>query len=233
MRYFQILCLVLLMGSPVAAQSSWDIPSRHGEILIDGYLKEWDGIPALTIAPSVAGLRKGGEFSGDSDVSLKVQALWDPRVLYLALTWKDDVWDVEEVSRENAVWIDAKKKRRDRMFFFDYLKFHIRDADYDYTFWLSPRVDETGPFFWCRLLEGYKGMERATASPMVTARQEDGTVTMEVMLLWKELKIDPKPDRAIPLTLILSDSDLPGRMLESKLNALKWVAWRGEVNLLP
>ena len=231
MRYFQIICFFSLLGVPLAAQPAWNIPHRDREILIDGFLNEWGDVPGLLIAPSVEGLRSGGQFNGDEDASLKVQALWDAEFLYLGLTWRDDVWDVEEVTRQNAVWIDSDKKRRDRMYFFDYLKFHIRDADYDYTLWLSPRAEERGPFFWYRLLEGYKGMERATASPMITAREGDGQVTIEIMLLWKELKIEPKPGRPIPLTLILSDSDKPNRVMESKVDSLKWIAWRGEVHL--
>lgn len=222
---------LLLFSQLIFAQSRWEIPRRDRDVLIDGFLREWSGVPALSLSPGAAGLRSGGTFES-GDVDLKIQALWDDQYLYFALTWIDNVWDVEEVTRRDAVWIDPEKKRRDRMFFFDYLKFHIRTSDYDYTLWLSPRVEERGPFFWYRLLEGYRGMERATSSPMVTSREAEGGVTTEVMFLWKELKLKPDRKEALPVTMILSDSDNPGRLLEYKLDYLKWLAWRGGVFLV-
>ena len=118
------------------------------------------------------------------------------------------------------------------MLFFDNLKLHIRKSDYDYTMWGSPRAHDEGPYFWSRLLEGYGGMERATSAPMVTARNHGGHVTMEVELLWKQLRIKPDKKRLLPLRLLLADADLPGKQLETKLKDLKWVGWRGQLKIV-
>jgi hypothetical protein len=223
------LTLVLLACGHAAhdllAQAEWTVPRRDREILVDGFLREWQGVPALELSPSLAGISREGEFK-EGDLRVAVQALWDEQYLYVALTWQDDTWDVEEVTRRDAVWVDAQRKRRDRMLLFDYLKFHVRQSDYDYTFWVSPFHQEKGPFFWHRLLEGYRGMERAAGTPMITARElDDGRVTIELMFFWKELRLRPKD--GFPLTLIVADSDLPGRLPEYKLGFLKWIQWRG------
>lgn len=222
-----------LLLTPAVEAAEWEIPQRVLEVRVDGSLDEWDGVPRLILAPDIPGLRSGGEFSGPSDVHLTLQGQWDREHLYLAVTWRDDRWDVEEVRRRDAVWLDPRGQRRDRMLFFDYLKLHIRQADYDYVLWLSPRVEDRGPYFWCRLLEGYRGTERASMNPLVTARTgEDGTLRMELMFFWKELRKKPDEDKPLPLTLILADSDSPGAMLETKLERLKWLAWLGELRFL-
>lgn len=226
--FSNLLMTSLLAGAlavEVAAQTDWTVPRRTQDVLIDGYITEWEGVPAIELKPGSSGVTAEGEFK-ENDVSLRIQAQWDDQYLYLALAWRDDTWDVEEVSRREAVWVDGGGKRRDRMLLFDFLKLHIRQANYDYTAWLSPRHQEQGPFLWNRLLEGYRGMERASASPMVTAREhDDGSVTMELMFLWRELR--QKPKDGFPITLTLADSDLPGRLPEYKVGFLKSLTWRG------
>ena len=66
---------------------------------------------------------------------------------------------------------------------------------------------------------------------MITGRFRDNKVTMEIMFYWKELRIKPKPGTVIPLKLIVADSDLPNGVLESKLDNLKWLEWRGKISL--
>jgi hypothetical protein len=183
------------------------------------------------LSPEESNLESGGDLT-PSDVHLEIQMLWDKEYLYLGLRWRDTVWDIEEITRRDAVWVDQENRRRDRMFFFDNLKFHIRKSDYDYTFWISPRVNEEGPYMWYRLLEGYGGMERATGSPMVTAREIDGEVTAEIMLIWKQLKLEAKEGVEYPLALVVADGDFPGRLLDFKLDHIKWLGWRGSMKLI-
>lgn len=231
MRLVFLLTSVLLPMSSLWGQQVWTIPHRAHEILIDGKLDEWNSVEGLLLAPGEAGLRSGGEFV-QGDVNLRIKAIWDEAYLYIGINWSDNTWDIEKVSRKDAVWIDSQhKKRRDRMTFFDNLKFHIRKTDYDYTLWLAPRIDERGPFHWNRLLEGYRGMERATGRPMISARSDEDTATLEMMLIWKQLKLKGKAGETFPLTLLIADSDFPGRPLESKVGQLKWLAWRGSVLL--
>lgn len=230
MRISSLLFVFGLLMIPMFAQSNWTVPRRDRDILVDGDLQEWTSVAVLDLSPQATGVQPGGKFH-DQDVDLRVQAMWDDDSLYVALNWSDDVWDIQEVTRRDAVWIDPDKKRRDKMYFFDYFKFHLRDAEYDYTLWLSPRSKDEGPFEWCRLLEGYRGLERATANPMISARSENGRSTIEMLLSWSELRLKPDDLTKIPLTLIVSDSDDPGRIIESKLENVKWLAWRGMVSL--
>lgn len=229
----RLCCLlnVFFLFNGVFAETAWEIPEREIEILLDGFLDEWVDVPSKILVPGDDSLLSGGEF-GEGDLQVKVMALWDKEYLYLALDWKDDVWDIRDVPRREAVWIDPEGTRRDRMFFFDNLKFHIRKSDYDYTMWVSPRAHDEGPYFWSRLLEGYGGMERATSAPMITARNHGGRVTIEVELLWKQLRIKPKKDRGLPLRLVAADADLPDKRLETKLGQLKWVGWKGQLKFV-
>ncbi len=231
MRSLLVLLVAVTCVVPCSAESWWEIPYRDRAILIDGHLDDWEGVPSLVIAPGLDGIRSGGNFS-DGDLKVVVQALWDKEYLYLGITWTDNVFDLSEISRKEAVWVDDEGRRRDRMFFFDYLKFHIRKSDYDYTLWLSPRANDEGPYMWYRLLEGYRGMERATGQPMVSAREQDHQATLEVMLLWKELRLKAKKGVELPLTLILADGDDPDRLLEYKAHHQKWLAWVGKIRIL-
>jgi hypothetical protein len=190
MKKISVIPIVIVLTAAFSfSQQFFEIQESDREILIDGFLKEWEGIPALKLAPGENGIKTGGELDA-SDVSLNIQFLWNKQYLYLGLTWKDETWDIEEVTRKDAVWVDQDNRRRDRMYFFDNLKFHIRMSDYDYTLWLSPATRDKGPFMWYRLLEGYGGMERATGTPMVSAKQQDGFMTAEVMLVWQQLKLE-------------------------------------------
>lgn len=218
-------CLVL-SAATVWAQQRWEIPQRQRHIQIDGFTDEWQGVPWIRLSPS-----SGDQGFKEDDVELQIQGVWDKENLYLAMRWTDDVWDIQRVRRRDAVWLTPDRRRRDRMLFYDFLKFHIRRSDYDYTFWMTPRIESRGPFRWHRLLKGYRGMETATSEPIVTARQKEQTATLEVLFSWEEMDIKPKPGRVIPLLLTLADSDLPGTSLELKLEQLKAVRWRGSMIL--
>lgn len=221
----------LLLVPSLFAQSSWLIEARNDrEIKIDGFLEDWPEGPSVVLAPAGANLESSGALQ-ESDFRVTLRGLWDKNYLYLAVRWEDDQWDIQEIKRSEATWITPDRRRRDRMLFYDYLKFQIRKSDYDYTLWLSPRIESRGPFLWERLLKGAKGMETATRPPLISSRQHADHVSMEVMFLWKELDLKPKEGREMPLFLVLSDSDRPGIPLESKLNTLKWVRWRGILRL--
>lgn len=216
---------------PTFGDGVWEIPYRDREIRMDGFLDEWDDVPYLEISPEAASLQSSGSFAPD-DVRLKARALWDENHLYLALEWEDDVWDLEDIRRQDAIWIGSDRRRRDRMLFYDYLKFHIRETDYDYVLWVSPRVEDLGPYFWNRLLVGYQGMERASAPPFISARDHGNRVTIEIQFSWDSLRRRAREGRGFPLTILLADSDSPGALLESKLRDLKWLAWRGQAVLV-
>ena len=223
-------CLFLLFTSNGLTQPVWEVPRRSTDIHMDGFLEDWRGIPHKTISLDAPAVRRQGEFGAD-DLEIAVQALWDEDNLYLAVRWKDDIWDIESIQRNDAVWVTPQRRRRDRMLFFDYLKFRILRADYDYLLWLSPRISGQGPFMWQRLLAGLKGMEAATSPPLVIARDQSDLATLEVQFPWRELRLKPDDKRPIPLTLLFSDSDLPGSFLEGKLQHLKWLEWNGSMQL--
>ena len=230
MHYFLLFISVFFLLETLGAQQVWKISNQERDIQIDGFIDEWQGVPALILSPETSGLRVTGEFEAD-DVKVALRSLWNQDNLYIAVHWQDNTWDIKQVTRREAVWMTPNRRRRDRMLFFDYLKFHIRESDYDFTFWLTPRVDDRGPFQWHRLLEGLKGMERASTSPVITGRHRDDGATLEILLTWRELKIKPKPGTQVPLALILADSDLIGTALEYKLDRLKSLEWRGRLVL--
>ena len=117
MRSTLVLLVAVICVVPCSGESLWEIPFRDRDILIDGLLDEWEGVPALVIAPGVDEIRSGGEFV-DGDLKLTLQALWDKEYIYLGITWTDNVLDLHEISRKDAVWVDGEGRRRDRMFFY-------------------------------------------------------------------------------------------------------------------
>lgn len=220
---------LLVLGIPLEAQV-WSIPRRTRELHLDGVLDEWQGIPGITLRPGQTPSQ--GTFH-PNDVSVELKAVWDDECLYLGLEWQDDVWDIREVRRRDSVFVTPDRQRRDRMLFFDYLRFHLSQLNYDYLLWFSPRANEQGPFFWERLLKGKASMEAASSPPVITPRQEDGKVHMELRFYWKELQLKPGrlKKNPMPLSLIVADGDAPDQLLETKLANLKWLEWKGLLQL--
>ncbi|RPI27819.1 MAG: hypothetical protein EHM61_07170 [Acidobacteria bacterium] len=213
------------------AQTTWVVPQKRTGIQIDGFVQEWEGIQGLRLEAGSPGVQAEA-ISQAEDVNVIVKAVWDKENLYLALQWKDNTWDIEQVLRQQAVWLSPQQQRRDRMLFYDFLKIQISDIDFDYVLWLTPRINNRGPYSWGRLLAGGKRMEKATSPPAISSRQADGTATVEILFQWSELQTKPKEGKALPLTLLLADSDLPGKPLELKLKQLKSLVWTGTIKLM-
>lgn len=229
---FLFLIFNLFPWVPAQAQSSLTSTEFEGEIRVDGSLSEWDGVNGLRLSPDSPNIIIKGEFE-ENDFDFTIKSRWNKQYLYLAIEWQDDVWDIEEVSRKEATWHDpGTGQRRDRMYFYDNFKFHIRESDYDYTLWVSPRSEEQGPYHWSRLLIGYRGNERAGATPMLRAENNGDTTTIEMMIVWKQLRLKPGAGQVIPLDIVISDSDLPGRFEETKINNMKSIEWNGNLTLV-
>ncbi|MFQ5738612.1 MAG: hypothetical protein ACE5JX_06330 [Acidobacteriota bacterium] len=227
-----LLIAVLASWGSASGQSVWRVPRKNQDIQVDGFLKDWEGVPSLVLSPASPGVSVHGEFK-DDDVQVGLRALWDKKSLYLAIDWVDDRWDIQQVRRRDAVFVAPDRRRRDRMYFFDNLRFHIQELNYDYLLWLSPRANDLGPYHWHRLLAGSRGMEAASASPVMTPRNHDSHVQLEVLFSWKQLRIKPqkRKKKGLPLELLLADSDSPGLILDQKSNRLKWLLWNGRMIL--
>jgi len=168
------------------------------------------------------------EFASD-DLHVSVRAQWDNESLYVAIEWTDDVWDIRKIRRSEAVLVASDRKRYDRMLFYDNFKFQIESLKYDYLLWVSPRVNDEGPYYWQRRREGLGSMEGATSPPVITPRQNGRQVTMELLFFWKELRLKPKElvKKGFPLFMTVADSDQPGYIEEGKLPHLKSLSWNG------
>ncbi len=237
MRRLPPIALIWAAFSPLtiaSAQSEWTVPHRDRELVVDGFVEEWRGVPALVLKPGAKGVSVSGAFNPEiDDLQITIQGLWDEQSLYVAIQWNDDVWDIQEVRRRDAVYITADKRRRDRMLFFDNLSFQIAQLEYDYLLWFSPRIDDRGPFFWLRRLEGVRNREAATPAPVITPRQNGNLATLELQFNWKDLKLEPKKIRktGLPVRWLAADSDSPEALLESKLGILKSLEWNGRLRL--
>jgi hypothetical protein len=214
------------------ADNVWLVPHRTVPIQVDGLLDEWASVPGILIQAGTAGVQAEGIDSA-ADVTVRAQAVWDDENLYIALEWKDDTWDIEEVSRQNAVWVTPRQQRRDRTLFYDFVKLNLRGENYDYIIWVSPRIERRGPFLWQRLLEGPRRMETATSPPAINSREGEDSATLEMMFRWRELKLKPKKETNLLITVMVTDSDLPGKPLELKLRQLKNLQWEGWMQLRP
>lgn len=224
------LCTIVLFTITASSQTLWKVAERDNDIQLDGFLEEWSRIPKMVVNPSTSGVDRIGTFD-EKSLDVTIQAVWDRENLYVAIHWHDDIWDVERVPRSEAIWLSADGRRRDRMLFYDNIKFQIRQADYDFMFWFSPRIEGKGPFNWHRLLEGLKGMEAAISSPLLTTRSTGDEATVEIIFPWRELRIKPEHNRVIPVTLLVADSDRPGLFLQRKEKLLKWLEWRPRLQL--
>jgi hypothetical protein len=225
-----VVILAFLL-TPIAAQSLWEIPQRKQPIRVDGHLDDWQGVPGIVLAPGREDVSYTGDFKPE-DVQVIFRALWDRERLYLALEWRDDVWDIQQIRRQQAVWVSPDGQRRDRMIFFDNVRFQIKEVDYDYTLWMSPRLENQGPFAWNRLRRKVKGVETAIQVPAIAARYNDGVATMELAIPFKELRLRARPGRSYTVNLLVADSDSPGVPLEVKIGRLKWLEWSGRMIFL-
>jgi hypothetical protein len=231
MRKFMLFFVVFaLLLNPLFAQDLWQVPQTKEPIRVDGHLDEWQGVPAVVLEQGRIRVSSTGSFKPE-DLRVTVRALWDKDRLYVALEWKDDIWDIRQVRRNEVVWVSPDGQRRDRMIFFDNLRFQIKEVDYDYTLWLSPRIADQGPYAWNRLQKKVKGVEVAVQVPSIAVRYNEGVATMELALPFKDLRLKGKVGRSYPVSLLVADSDSPGAPLEVKLNKLKWLEWNGQIVL--
>ena len=226
------ICLVLLLQAGFANDSKWLIPYSSSGVLVDGFLTDWQGLPAIELDPAATGVKVAGIPAGDY-ATASVKAFWDETGLYLAVDWKDDIWDVQRVPRSEAVFLARDGRRRDRMYLHDNLLIQIRDVKYNYLLWTSPRIDGQGPYYWQRLQRGGKFLERATHVPVITPRESDGRATLEIMLTWEQLGLKPKEVRkkGLRAILTLADSDSPEMSLEGKLGRVGRLGWTGLIEL--
>jgi len=231
-----LLLLVVCFGllPLLHGQVSWDIPNRRQSVQVDGFLREWDAIPSLSVNPGAPGVSQNGQFAPSGDAGLEIKGFWNEQALYLAVRWTDNVWDTQRVARQEAVWTSPDgRQRRDKMLFFDNLKLELREDEHDYVLWMAPRISGRGPFSWYRLMKSTRGLEVASATPGLAFREEGATVTIEVVLQWRELKMKGKRGETYPLQILLADSDLAGKPLELKARDLRSLLWSGQLRLAP
>lgn len=224
-----LFCLPAGLMGHAAAQATWDVPYSEQRVLLDGRLDEWSGASPILVAPTGSAAQANGEFPQD-EPRVSLRALWNKEGIFLAIEWQDDIWDIREISRRDAVWISPEGKRRDRMYFFDNLKLELLRRNFQYTLWLSPRDSERGPFFWHRLF-GKKRLELGGGPPLMSSRLTDKGVILEVQLRWKDLKLKAKPYEDLIFSIDVADSDLPGKPPEAKVNRLRWLALGGHFQM--
>ena len=236
MRVYLYLAAWIWICAPLAEANDGmpDVRYRSREISLDGHLDDWIGVSGLQLAPGVSGVRSVGEF-GPNDLKIEFRAMWDEEGLYLAIDWEDDEWDVKQVRRGEAIFIDSAGRRRNRMHVFDNLMVRIKELDYDYTLWVSPRAKEQGPFYWQKLVTGNKALEAATYVPVIVPQESGTSVSLEIMLRWEQIGLSQKRlgKRGLPIRLLVSDSDSPLENLENKVGKSGRLEWRGRGPLRP
>ena len=227
-----LICLLLLSQGGVANDSSWSIPYRSSEVLLDGFLSDWEGLPSIQLDPAARGVKVVGIPAGDY-ATASVKAFWDQTGLYLAVDWRDDIWDVQQVKRSESVFVASDGRRRERMYLHDNIRIQFRHVKYNYLLWASPRIDGRGPYYWQRLQRGGKFLERATHVPVINPRASGHRATLEIMLTWKQLGLKPKDIRkkGLRAILTLADSDSPEMSVEGKLGRVGRLDWTGLIEL--
>ncbi len=227
-----LISLLLVSQQGLANDQVWSIPYRSSELLLDGFLSDWEGQPSIQLDPAATGVQVEGLPAGDY-ATANVKAFWDQTGLYLAVDWRDDVWDIHKVKRSESVFVASDGRRRDRMYLYDNIRIQLRHIKYSYVLWASPRIDGQGPFYWQRLQRGGKFLERATHVPVITPRFGDGRATLEIMLPWKQIGLKPKEvkKKGLRAILTLADSDLPEMSVEAKLDRVGRLDWTGLIEL--
>ncbi len=227
------------------ARADWRIPRSDAQVTVDGDLSEWRDAPRLELrkgAPEVSS-PQGDRYQPD-DAAVRIAGRWNDTGIFLALEWRDDVWDARELTLEEPFCRDRRGNRIDCFYFFDYLKFAIRGPDtakpeFIYTLWLSPKLRDKGPFVWSKL---YAGTDRArvdTPKPRVAGSYADGRSLFEVHIPWQTLgdgltaQIRKRGD--FPLMLLLVDGDSPrlgdDKSAELRLRRVKYLVWRESAKL--
>ena len=216
-----------------AAGGPFQIGYKSREILLDGRLDDWNGVTGIELSPGVAGVKSSGDI-GEDDIRVGLRALWDEEGLYLAVEWTDDEWDVTRIRRREAIFVDNDGRRRNRMRLYDNLMVQIKEVNYDYTLWVSPRADGQGPFYWQKLLKGENAFESATHVPVITPREGEPTTSLEIMIRWKQIRSNPKrfKKRGLPIYISVSDGDSPGVPVEAKIGKAGRLDWQGLAPLL-
>ncbi len=230
--YGLLFCLLVVLTIRAQDNSTLTIPYRSADVLVDGFLSDWKDVPAVLLDPAATGVKVAGVPAGDY-ATTTLKAFWDKTGLYLAIDWRDDIWDIRQIKRSEAVFVASDGRRRDKMFLHDNLLFRLRSKNYNYLFWISPRAGERGPYYWQRLQRGGKFLERATHIPVVTPRERDGQATLEIMLTWDQLGLNPKQIRkkGFRALVTLADSDSPELSVEGKLDRVGRLDWAGLVHL--
>ena len=227
-----MLSVIALTLSLASIQSptgtTWVIPHSETRVQMDGLLTEWQGFEAIEMAPDRPYLVTEGQF-GQDDLKVVVRSVWTRQGLHVALRWEDDAWDVEEIRRSNAIWVDSDGKRRNKMYYFDNLRLEMRRKDFHYTLWISPRADGRGPFHWTRMF-GKNRLEVASTPPLISLRSEPGVLQMEWLFRWQDLRLKPKDYDDLRFRIEVADSDQPGRSLEGKMESLKLLTWGGSMS---
>ncbi len=233
-RVFCGFLFFLILNCSVQAEdnSRLIIPFRSDDVLIDGFLTDWKNVPALHIDPMAWGVKVGGLPKGEFSTVL-FKAFWNKTGIFLSVDWRDDIWDVQQVKRSEAIYVASDGRRRNRMLLQDNLLFRLRSVNYSYTLWISPKIGDQGPYFWQRLQRGGKFLESATQVPVVTTRENNGQATIEILLSWDLLDLKPKhiKKKAFRALLTLADSDSPQMSAEGKLGGVGLLEWVGRVQL--
>lgn len=225
-------CFFLMLAAWAGDNSNLTIPYRSEEVLVDGFLTDWKDVPPLHLDPTARGVKVKGVPVGEY-ASATIKAFWDEYGLYLSVDWRDDIWDVRQIKRSEAMYVASDGRRRNRMFLHDNILFRLRSKNYNYLLWISPRAGDRGPYFWQRLQQGKKFLEQATHVPVVTPRENDGKATLEILLSWNQLGLNPKKirEKGFWALVTLADSDSPEIPAEAKLDRVGRLDWVGLVQL--
>ena len=123
-RVFCGLLFFLILNCSVQAEdnSRLIIPFRSDDVLIDGFLTDWKNVPALHIDPMAWGVKVGGLPKGEF-ATVIFKAFWDKTGIFLSVDWRDDIWDVQQVKRSEAIYVASDGRRRNRMLLQDNLLF--------------------------------------------------------------------------------------------------------------
>lgn len=214
MKYFLVIILfvVFACGKP---QKQFGYFPHSNSIVIDGQSEDWVNISSLNLSSADSTITEGKGTWTDDDLDLTVQTAWDEEYLYVAATWKDNVFDVKNTPLDSVIWNGHPDGlRRDRMYYYDNLAIRLRLPNY-IGFWLTPGNLENN---------GYQHGE--LINPVTAINQVDeSTFFIEAKILWKEMVYTPIVGDSISFQVIASDSDHPSYSLLEKNDATKYILW--------
>ncbi len=229
-----LIHLILFFLSPISpaqTQDGWEIPPLE-EFALDGKDTEWSDIPAYYYRFDQSTNIQAAGAIGENDLQISFKTGWSEKGLHFFFDWQDDISDEHRIGLDSAR-VEHNGRSMDRMYFYDNLKIVASVDGQRVVAWFAPREDAV-QWYSYRAPDGQGQRSGHMPAPAYRLTPHEDGFYLETQLDWETFKLKPEEVKALQLTIILVDSDLPDMSITDKLNArqVSYVSKSGEAELI-